>query len=82
MKETKMSNEKETILAVEGMTCGSCVRHVTSALRALRGIRDVAVELRQGKVRVTREPGAASSDEMIAALGEAGYESHVDGVAR
>ena len=68
-----MSNNKETILAVEGMTCRSCIRHVTNALRELPGIAAVEVELRDGKVSVVHDAARASTDEMIAALGEAGY---------
>lgn len=74
-----MSNKKETVLAVEGMTCSSCVRHVTSALAGLPGIVEVAVELKSGKVRVAHDGDGASTDEMIAALGEAGYESRTVG---
>ena len=72
-----MSNTKETILAVEGMTCSSCVRHVTAALRDLPGIGEVEVTLKDGKVRVAYDPEGASTDEMIAAVNEAGYESRV-----
>lgn len=70
-----MSNHQETILAVEGMTCSSCIRHVEHALRELSGVAKVAVNLKDGKVRVEHDPSGASIDEMIEALGEAGYES-------
>lgn len=45
-----MSNKKETILSVEGMTCSSCIRHVESALSELEGIEKVEVKLKEGKV--------------------------------
>lgn len=70
-----MSNKKEVILSVEGMTCSSCVRHVTSALRELEGIDAIEVRLRDGKVKVEHDPSLATIDEMVQALGEAGYES-------
>ena len=44
-------NGAETILAVEGMTCSSCIRHVEHALRELSGVAKVAVNLKDGKVR-------------------------------
>ena len=72
-----MSNKTETTLAVEGMTCSSCVRHVTAALRDLPGIGEVEVKLKDGKVRVAHDAEGASTDEMIAALGDAGYDSRV-----
>lgn len=74
-----MSNKKETILAVDGMTCSSCIRHVTGALRELPGIAEIEVQLKDGKVRVAYDANGASTDEMIAALGGAGYESRVAG---
>lgn len=70
-----MSNKKETILSVEGMTCSSCIRHVESALSELEGIEKVEVKLKDGKVRVEHDPSRSTIDEMIQALGEAGYES-------
>ena len=70
-----MSNKKETILSVEGMTCSSCIRHVESALAELEGTERVEVKLKDGKVRVEHDPSRATLDEMIRALGEAGYES-------
>ena len=70
-----MSNKKEVVLSVEGMTCSSCVRHVESALRELEGIAAIEVRLRYGEVRVEHDPSLATIDEMVQALGEAGYES-------
>lgn len=74
-----MSNKKETLLAVDGMTCSSCVRHVTAALRELSGVSEVEVKLKDGKVRIAHDADGASTDEMIAALGDAGYDSRVTG---
>lgn len=70
-----MSNKKEAILSVDGMTCPSCIRHVESALSELEGIEKVEVKLKDGKVRVEHDPSRSTIAEMIQALGEAGYES-------
>lgn len=75
-----MSTKKETVLAVDGMTCTSCVRHVTAALRHLPGIGEVEVRIKDGKVRVAHDADGASIEEMIAALADAGYESRTEGV--
>lgn len=69
-----MNNKKETILSVDGMTCSSCIRHVEAALRELDGIEKVDVKLKDGKVRIEHDPSRSTIDEMIQALGEAGYE--------
>lgn len=37
-----------TTFAVDGMTCGNCVRHVTEELTALPGVTDVQVQLVAG----------------------------------
>jgi len=68
-----MSNQKETILAVDGMTCSSCVRHVEHALRALDGIHKVEVDLADGRVHVEQSSELTTVDQMIEALAEAGY---------
>ena len=66
----------EINLNVSGMTCGSCVKHVTSALKALDGVGDVNVDLAAGKVKVTRATDKA--DDLIAALIEDGYPAQLD----
>jgi copper chaperone CopZ len=70
------SQTTETIeLDVRGMSCGSCVRHVSEALRGLPGVGEVAVELAAGKARVRHDPGKVSVAQLIAAVEEAGYEA-------
>lgn len=57
-------------LQVQGMTCGSCVRHVNQALTAIAGVDRVEVDLNSGLVRVE---GNADGTALIAALDDAGY---------
>jgi len=66
---------KETILDVDGMTCGSCVRHVEGALRAVEGVFAVDVRLREHEVQVHHDPTTAPIPRMIEVLGRAGYEA-------
>jgi copper chaperone len=70
-----MSNKKETVLKVDGMTCSSCIRHVEAALGELEGIDKVEVKLKDGTVRVEHDPSRSTIDQMIRVLGDAGYES-------
>ena len=72
---SNIQSPKETFLTVEGMSCASCVRHVEGALRSIDGILDVAVSLGEGKVRVRHDADRATIQQMLDALGEAGYES-------
>lgn len=67
-------NPSDTILNVSGMSCPSCVRHVTAALQALPGVGRVEVQLRAGTVRIqhTSDVGVPA---LVEALREAGYEA-------
>lgn len=78
MSTSTTTSTMETILAVDGMTCASCVRHVEGALRELDGVCAIEVKLKDGRVRVGHDR-RASIEEMIEALGEAGYESRAAG---
>lgn len=70
-----MTIQRDTILDVQGMTCGSCVRHVTMALKEIDGVDKVAVQLRDGTVVVQHDLVEAHVESLIDALREAGYES-------
>jgi copper chaperone CopZ len=63
-----------TELQVEGMSCGSCVKHVNAALLPLAGVGEVTVDLASGRVKVT---GDIDSDVLLSALNEAGYPASV-----
>jgi copper chaperone len=69
-----MSNDKETLLDVQGMSCPSCIRHITEALNDVEGVCDVDVRLAEGRVMVKHE-GKAGVDGLVEALRDAGYES-------
>lgn len=62
------------ILNVKGMTCGGCVSAVTKALKATQGVKDVTVDLGQGKVSVDFDQSMASSADLRNAIGRAGFE--------
>ncbi len=62
-------------VAVQGMTCGHCVKSVTEEVSAIPGVTDVAVDLVNGGTStVTITAAEPVSDEAIAAaIDEAGY---------
>lgn len=70
-----MTTRRDTTLNVQGMTCGSCIRHVTEALCELDGVDKVDVQLRDGTVMVQHDLVEAPVDRLIAKLLEAGYPS-------
>ena len=59
-------------LAIEGMTCASCVGRVERALRAVPGVTQAVVNLATERATVT---GSADIAALVAAVGEAGYEA-------
>lgn len=70
-----MSNQRETLLNVAGMTCRSCIAHVDHALRDLEGVTGVEVRMNEGKVLVKHDGRSVPVEAMVEALREAGYES-------
>lgn len=67
-------NTNETKLNVDGMTCPSCVHHVSTALKDIEGVVEVEVKRREGKVIVKHAAGVEIA-HLVGALREAGYES-------
>ena len=70
-----MRNEQDTILEVQGMSCPSCVRHISSALNELEGVGKVDVVLRDGIVVVKHDAQQAPITQLIETLEDAGYVS-------
>ena len=68
--------QRTTVLDVLGMSCGSCVRHVTAALAAVPGVSKVDVQLRSGTA-VIEHDAEATTAQLIEALREPGYESRL-----
>jgi len=65
---------REVDLALEGMTCGSCVARAEKALLATPGVISASVNLATERARVTVAEEAVI-DEAIRAVSDAGYEA-------
>ena len=61
------------VLTVEGMACVKCSARVEAALKALKGVKTVAVDLEVKTVTVTAVE-SVTLDAMTAAITEAGYK--------
>jgi copper chaperone len=59
-------------LAINGMTCGHCVRQVDGALRRLVGVEVQAV--RVGEAAVAYDPTSVSDKDIAQAVREVGYD--------
>ena len=60
-------------LPITGMTCASCERNVSRALKKPDGVLDVSVNLATERAVVTYLPGVTSRRDLIAAVEKAGY---------
>lgn len=71
MQQTALS-----VLNIQGMTCGHCVRNVETTLNGINGVKSVQVDLKGANAAVQFEPNQTTVQAMIDALEEAGYETH------
>ena len=65
----------ETELAVEGMSCASCVGRIERALKAVPGVTDAAVNLATGRASVHHVRGAVDAEDLVSTVRATGYEA-------
>ncbi len=64
-----------TTLAITGMTCNGCVKHVDQALRTIPGVTAVEVHLAENRAKVVHDPEQSPVSALIAAVETAGYSA-------
>ncbi|VVP23059.1 heavy metal translocating P-type ATPase [Pseudomonas fluorescens] len=69
--------EDELVLAIDGMTCASCVGRVEKALLKVPGVQSATVNLASEVARVLAVSGMVSLAALIQAVAAAGYEAGV-----
>src|SRR3712207_3128255 len=69
-------------LAVEGMTCASCVARVERALGRVEGVIEANVNLATERATVRFDPQATAPDALAAAVIRAGYAAHPEAIER
>lgn len=67
---------ERTRIPIDGMTCTSCVSHITKAVRKIDGIESVKVDLGSESAIVGFDDARTSLTAIAAAITEAGYEPH------
>jgi len=69
---------REVDLAIEGMSCASCVAHVQEALTALPGVEaEVDLDSASARVVVTAAGDAPQESDLLEAVESAGYTATV-----
>ncbi len=61
-------------LPIRGMTCASCVNHIQQALKAIKGVTDVTVNLATEMASVNFDPSITSPKLMAQVIEASGYE--------
>lgn len=77
---TKAANRDATLaieLAIDGMTCASCVNRVQKKLAAQPGVLEASVNLATERASVRLQPDGASPDALAAVVTAAGYPASV-----
>ena len=65
-------------IPIEGMTCTSCVAHITKTVRKVEGVETVKVDLGSESAIVGFDAARTSLTAIGEAIVEAGYEPHVE----
>lgn len=72
----KRDNYMETeIIRIGGLECQNCVSTLDTALKGVKGVRDVTVSLDTEKATITYEPEVTSKQLLRAAITNAGFEA-------
>ncbi|MCT4542124.1 MAG: heavy-metal-associated domain-containing protein [Vallitalea sp.] len=60
-------------LIIEGMSCGHCVNHVENAIKDVKGVETVSVNLEDKTAHVILEDSVTET-ALVDAVSEAGYK--------
>ena len=72
---TAVAGTQESVLEVDGMTCGSCVDRIQAALKKVDGVQDARVDLSLNEAFVTHDPSQVSREELVQAINALGYKA-------
>ena len=62
---------------ITGMTCGGCVRTVTTILQNQAGVNKVEVTLEPGQAEVEYDESQTSPEKLAKTIGQMGYTMQV-----
>ena len=67
----------KTLLRSQELSCPSCVAKIEKALLTLDGVQKAEVFFNTGRIEVEHDPQISSSDDLLKAIRNAGYEARV-----
>jgi copper chaperone len=65
---------EKTTLSVPGISCEHCERAITNAVKVIKGIKTVSVNIKGKTVSVEYDPNIVALDLVKKAIVEEGYE--------
>ena len=71
--EEKAEGKRTVVIAVTGMTWGSCAKRVKKALTALQGVESVEIQIKEKLATVVVTKDGPKDEELIGALKKARY---------
>ena len=71
-----MANVK---LRVSGMTCGHCQAKVEKALKGISGVYSAVIDLADGEAEIDFDDDSVTTEQLVAAIAQAGYGAKVAG---
>lgn len=80
MNESQRANTplfQTTKLTIAGMSCGACVRHLTTAVEGLTGVVRVDIDLTKNEAVVEHGLDRVNETGLIEAISRAGYLARV-----
>ncbi len=73
--EANVSGQIQKVnILVEGMTCEGCASSIKTAVGALPGVEDCAVEFKTGNVVVAFDPTRVNQEQIYSAISSQGYK--------
>jgi Cu+-exporting ATPase len=72
--EASLSDTKNLILPVTGMTCANCVATVERSLKKANGVQSAAVNLSSERATVEFDPSLVTLGDLVARVQRAGYD--------
>ncbi len=75
------ARQEEVELAIEGMSCASCVGRVEQALAAVPGVTQASVNLATGRAHLRVVAGAVDMGQLADAVRSSGYDAEPIGAA-
>ena len=69
-----MSEQKQIVLPVTGMTCANCVATIERNLKREEGVENAIVNLSTERVMIDFDPGMVNLDKLVGRIQKAGYD--------